>query len=92
MRVDAAAAAATRRTPAHVLRPAVDAQERAVRAAHVAELGGEHAPVPAAAQRAPDQPLVGERPVDVGRVDEVDPELDRAMDGRDRLGSSSARP
>src|SRR5215207_1465090 len=39
---------------AHVVGPAVDAQKRAVRGAHVAELGGEHDLVAAVPNGAPD--------------------------------------
>jgi hypothetical protein len=71
---------------AHVFGPAVDAEERPVLAAHVAELGRNHRAVALAAQRLPEQLLVDERPIHVGRVEEVDAELERTMDGRDRLG------
>ena len=69
---------------AHVLRPAVDAEERAVLGADVAELRGEHHLVAAIANGPADQTLVGERAVDVGRVQEIDAEIDRAVNGRDR--------
>src|SRR5207247_11008743 len=36
------------------------------------------------------QLLVGERAVDVGRIEEVDAELERAMDGGDGLGVIAA--
>ena len=53
--------------------------------AHVAELGGEHDLVAAVGDRAADEPLVGERAVHVGGVEEGDAELERAVDRRDRL-------
>ena len=72
---------------AHVLGLAVDAAvARAVRVAHDAELRGEDDLVAAIADRPADELLVRERAVDVGGVEEVDAELERAMDRRDRLG------
>ena len=70
---------------AHVLRLAVDAEEAAVLAALVAELRREHDLVAAAGDRAADELLVRERAVHVGRVEEGDPELERAVDRGDRL-------
>ena len=45
--------------------------------ANVPELGREDDFVAAVANRPPDQPLVRERAVDVGRVEEIDPEIER---------------
>ena len=75
---------------AHVFRASVDAEERAIVAALVAELRGQHDRVAPVAHRAADQPLVRERAVHVGRVEEVDAEIQRAVDRRDRSGSSAA--
>ena len=68
----------------HPLGPAVDAG-RAVRLAHVAELGDDHGALAPAAQRLAEQRLVVAPAVHVGRVQEVDAEVERAMDDRDRL-------
>ena len=70
---------------ADVVGLAVDAEEAAVLAALVAELGREHDLVAAAGDRAADELLVGERAVHVGRVEEGDAELERALDRGDRL-------
>ena len=56
-------------------------QEGAVLAALDAELGGQHHLVPAAGDRLADQPLVGERAVHVGGVEEGDAEVQGAVDG-----------
>ena len=75
-----------------VLRPAVDADPGAVGQPLVAELGGElHlvAAVLTGRDRAADQLLVGERAVHVGGVEEGDAEVERAVDGGDRLASSA---
>ena len=75
-----------RRTP-HVLGLAADpAPSRRRRIADDAELGGDDDLVAPAADRAADELLVGERAVDVGGVEEVDAELDGAMDRRDPFG------
>jgi hypothetical protein len=50
-----------------------------------AELGGEHDVVPAALDGAADQFLVGVGAVDLGGVDEVDAQLQGAVDGADGL-------
>jgi hypothetical protein len=58
----------------------------AVWKANVAELGGEDVLFASALQGATDQLLVGAiRPVGIGRVDEVDAEIRRPMQRRDRL-------
>src|SRR3712207_2751554 len=66
---------------AHVVGPAVDAEERAVLASLVAELGGEHHLVAPAGDGLPDEPLVGERAVHVRGVEEGDAEVQRPLDG-----------
>jgi hypothetical protein len=58
----------------------------AVLAAHIAELGRDDHVFAPSRQRAPDQTLVGERAVHVRGVEQVDAQLDGAMDGRDSLG------
>jgi hypothetical protein len=50
-----------------------------------AELGREHDAVAAPRERAPEQLLVRERPVDLGGVEEVHPELERPIERRERL-------
>ena len=87
--LDAEALAATRRRPRARTRAAVDAEELAVLAAHVAELRREHDLVAAVGDRLADELLVRERAVHVGRVEEGDAELERAVDRRDRLASSA---
>ncbi len=67
---------------AHVLRPAVLARDPAVGELE-AELGRDDRLRAATGERAAEQRLVGVGPVDLGGVEEVDPELERAMDGRD---------
>src|SRR5690606_4685346 len=62
----------------HVRRAAVDAEERAVRRAHVAELRGNDGPIASIAQRAADELPVAADAVHVGRVEEVDPDVQRA--------------
>ena len=81
---------------AHVLRVAADAEELAVLAAHVAELGGDQRPLAGPlADRAADELLVRERAVHVGGVEEGHAELERAVDGarppRSRRGSRRTR-
>src|SRR2546427_3781729 len=62
-----------------VLRPPIDAQPSAVRAAHVAELRGQDHPVAAAPDRPAHELLVGERAVHVRGVEKRDTELERAV-------------
>ena len=84
--VDAEAVQRRRRSLPHVLRAAVDARGRLPSClAHVAELGGEHDLVAAAADRLADQLLVGEGAVHIGGVEKIDAEIERAMDRGDRL-------
>src|SRR3989449_10275893 len=68
-----------------VLRPPIDAQPSAVRAAHVAELRGQDHPVAAAPDRPAHELLVGERAVHVRGVEKRDTELERTVNRRDRL-------
>ena len=70
---------------AHVVRRAVDAERLAVLGALLAELGRQDDLIAPIADRRTHQPLVGERPVHVGRVDQRDPEIDRPVDGRGRF-------
>src|SRR5881398_2239538 len=70
---------------AHVLRAPVDGAHPRVVAAHDAELGGDDDLLAPAAEGAPDQLLVGVRAVHVGGVEEGDAEVERAVDGGDRL-------
>ena len=44
-----------------------------------AELGGDHDLVAEGLQSLADEDLIGERPIDLGRVEEVDAELDRGL-------------
>ena len=73
---------------AHVLGPAVDRARRPGRSGSrtmpnlVAMTASSRCPASASA----DEHLVGVRPVHVGRVEERDPELERPVDGGDRLG------
>jgi hypothetical protein len=70
--------------PPHVLRGTVE-PPRAVRHGPYAELRRDRHLVAAAGNRTADQLLVRVRPVDLGGVEEGDPQLDRALNGRDRL-------
>ena len=70
---------------ANVRGAAVDAEELAVRAADVPELGRQHDAFAPAGNRLPDEPLVCAPTVRVGGVEERDPELERPVDRRDRL-------
>ena len=91
MVVDAKTREARLERAAHVFRAAVEAAHRRIlRVAQDAEFGGEEDFVAAAADRAPDELLVGVRTVDVGGVEEVDAEVERAMDRRDRFGVVAA--
>jgi hypothetical protein len=70
----------------HVVRTAVDtARLRILRVAHKSELGCEDHLVSPIGDRLAHQLLVRERPVHVGRVEEVDAKLERVLDRRDRL-------
>ncbi len=71
---------------ANVFGPAVDAEEFAVGAAHVAELGGENDAVAAVADGAADELLVASGAVHVGGVEEVDAGVEGAVDDGDGFG------
>jgi hypothetical protein len=72
--------------PLDVLGAAVDAAALSiVGVADDPELRREHDLIAAIGDRAPDEALVGVRAVDVGGVEEVDAELERAVDDGDRL-------
>ena len=75
----------------HVLGRAIDALERPVGIADVAELRRENDLGTAAPDGSAHERLVRERAVDVGRVEEVDPQLERAMKRRDGFGLFAAR-
>jgi len=70
---------------ADVVGLAADAEERAVFAAHVAELRGQHDLVAPVADGATDQLLVRERAVHIRRVEKVAAEVEGAMNRSDRL-------
>jgi hypothetical protein len=70
----------------HIFRIASNAEIFAVLAADVREFGGKHDLVAAVGYRLADQDFVGEGAVHVGGVKECDAKLERAVDGRDRLG------
>jgi len=74
-----------------VLGPSVHAEEGAVGSAHVPELRREDDLAPPAADRLADEDLVRVRAVHVGRVEERDAEVERAVDRRDRLGVVAPR-
>src|SRR5216110_1081877 len=69
----------------HVLGPAVD-QVGAALAPHLAELGGQDDGAPAPPQRLGEQLLVVAPTVHVGGIDEVDAEVEGAVDQRNGLG------
>ena len=77
--------------PAHVLGAAVYAVVGTVVPVFMAELGSEDDLVPPAHDRPADELLVGERTVHVGGVEEVDAEIEGAVNGRDRLRVIAAR-
>src|SRR5205807_22943 len=69
----------------HVLAVAADPESLALLVTDIAELGREHDLVAPALDRTADEPLVRERAVDVGGVEEVDPELERSVNCGNRL-------
>jgi len=83
--VGAEARKATFERRADVLRPAVLAGDAAVDDAE-AELGRDDRLRATARERATEQRLVGIGAVDLGRVEEVDAELERAMNRGDPFG------
>ena len=84
-RVDAEPLEARLAAATHVGGAAVDADEGAIAAAHIAELGCEDDLLAAVADRAADKLLVLAHAVDVGGVEKIDAELDGPMDGGDRF-------
>jgi hypothetical protein len=76
--------------PPHMVWFPVDAHPAAIWPVLVAELGRHHYLVAVAGDRPPDQPLVGERPVHVGGVQQGDAELQRPLDGGDRSIASQS--
>ena len=85
--VDTEAAEAAVAGGADVRGAAVEAAQRVVvRVAHDAALGGEHHLLAPPADGAPDELLVGIRPVHVRRVEERHAEVEGPVDGGDRLG------
>ena len=71
---------------ADVGRAAVNVPRALARVRDEAELRGQHHLVAPAFQRPPDELLVGEGTVDLGGVDEGDAQVDRPVNGPDRLG------
>src|SRR5208337_4395473 len=71
--------------PAHVLGPAVDSQEATLWPPHVAELGGENNIIPPTLDSLPDQFLVVTRAVHVGGIQEIHTQVNREMNGGNRL-------
>jgi hypothetical protein len=69
--------------PADVLGAAVHAEVAPVLCPLVPELGGQLHLLPPSLDGAPDQALVGERAVHVGRVEEIHAEVEGAVDGGD---------
>ena len=90
--VDVAGAEALERRvdrPADVLGGSVEHPARTRRALEIdpdPELGRDHVLVAPPRDRLADELLVRVRPVDLGRIEEVDPELEPAADRGDRLG------
>ena len=84
--LDAEAAQARLTRLAHVLGAAVDARRAAVGVGHEPELGREHDLVAAVADGAAHELLVVPGAVDVGGVEQVDAEVERAVDRRDAVG------
>jgi hypothetical protein len=70
---------------ANVVGIAADAKPLAVRPAHISELRCQHDLIPSTGDRAPDELLIRERSVRVGRVEEVHAKVEGAVDRRDRL-------
>ena len=86
-RVDAQTPEAGLAARAHVLGAPVDPTLLGLRGvAHDPELGGDDHGLAAIADGAPDELLVGEGAIDVGRVEERHTEVDRPVDGGDALG------
>jgi hypothetical protein len=81
--LDAEAAQAGLARRAHVFRPAIDAEEGAVRAAHIAELGRKHDTIPLALDGAADQLLIAPHAVHIRGVEKRDAEIESAVNGGD---------
>ncbi|GAB3837997.1 hypothetical protein GCM10027610_041080 [Dactylosporangium cerinum] len=93
VQVDAVGAEAPQRAldgGTDVGRAAVQARLHPAVVGDEAELGGQHHLVAAALQGPADELLVDVRAVDLRGVDQRDPELDRPVDGADRLGVVAA--
>ncbi len=75
---------------ADVVRAAVRARSAGVR--HEAELGGQDGAFAAALECSANQLLVRERPVDLGGVDQGDPEIQRPVDCADGFGVVGSGP
>ncbi len=71
---------------ANVFGPSVDAHKAAVRTPYVAELRGQEDLAAAIPDRLPHEDLVLALAVNVGRVQEIDPQFQRAVDRGDGLG------
>src|SRR6185436_5026161 len=69
-----------------VLWPPVDTEELAVLRSDVPELRRKHDLAASIADRTADQPFVGVRTVNVSGIEEVDAEVERAMNGLNRAG------
>ncbi len=70
----------------HVFRSAIDAEPASVRRSHVAELCRQNHLLPPSLNRPADKLFVGERPIHVGGIQEIDTELEGTVDRRNRLG------
>ena len=69
----------------YVFGPAVLADELAVGSPHVAEFRGQDDSLAPPLDRLPDQDLVGEGAVDIGRVEEIDAQIQGPVNRRDGL-------
>ena len=84
-RVDAEAFQARLGRPANILGAPVDGTSTGGGVVDEPELGRQEHSVPTSPDRLPDERLVRVRTVDVGRIEEVHAELERAIDRRERL-------
>ena len=69
----------------YVFGPAVLPDELAVGSPHVAEFRGQDDPLAPPLDRLPDQHLVGERAVDISRIEEIDVQIQGPVNRRDGL-------